>query len=177
MKSRLGTRLLTFTLLIWSAALAKERSGSCWPGDKVPGAASLHGKYVNLLHVITVLEDKVEHGAFCDWGYWSGTEYGDGTNLKPGFWVYVFPKWYVWEKLGAEDKADKKASVNGKYRVLLHILNVPGDVSEYGDFHDHGFSEEYSYEGYENLTPGYWVYLEPNWYVWGEVKETCGGGT
>jgi hypothetical protein len=137
--------------------------------------ASVDGKYQNLLHSIEVPEDMDEYGKFCDWGYWFANTYAGHTNLKPGFWVYVYPKWYVWEKISAEDNLDPEASAHGKYSVLLHVLNVPDDASDYGNFYEWGFYEGYSYAGYENLTPGYWVYLKPNWYVWADMKEFTGG--
>lgn len=137
--------------------------------------ASVNGKYMNLLHVIEAPEDKAEYGTFCDWGYWYGDEYAQETNLTPGFWVYVYPDWYVWEKLSVEETADAGASAQGKYSMLMHVLFVPEDAHTYGAFYDWGFSEEYSYAGYDNLTPGYWVYAEPNWYVWADVTNT--GGT
>lgn len=168
-------QLLIFILLAGLASGA-GRTGQCLADKKVP-QASLNGKYINLLHVIPVPEDKDEWGEFCEWGYWTGTEYGNFTDLKPGFWVYVYPKWYVWEKLAAEEKVGSNANVQGKYRVLLHVLEVPEDADEFGAFRDWGFAETYSYEGYENLTPGYWVYVKPNWYVWADIKETCSSGT
>ena len=83
--------------------------------------------------------------------------------------------WFVWGKLTAEDNVCPESSSYGKYHTLLHILKVPEDVNIYGSFYDWGFSEEYSYAGYENLTPGYWVYQEPNWYVWADVENNTGG--
>jgi hypothetical protein len=59
--------------------------------------------------------------------------------------------------------------------MLMHVLHVPEDANTYGQYYDWGFSEEYSYAGYDNLVPGYWVYLEPNWYVWGDVTHSTGG--
>lgn len=139
--------------------------------------ASVNGKYMYLLHIIEAPEDKLEYGSFCDWGYWYGDEYAHHTNLTPGFWVYVYPNWYIWEKLAVEDKLDPAASGHGKYFRLMHVLHVPEDVRTYGAVYDWGFSEEYSYAGYENLTPGYWVYMKPNWYVWADVINIGEGGT
>lgn len=137
--------------------------------------ASVQGKYSNLLHVLRAPEDKTEYGIFCDWGYWYGDEYEHHANLTPGFWVYVYPNWYIWEKLSVEETIVPGASAYGKYTLLMHVLHVSEDVKIYSAFYDWGFSEEYSYAGYDNLTPGYWVYLEPNWYVWGDLTHNQGG--
>ena len=39
-----------------------------------------------------------------------------------------------------------------------------------------------SYLGHENLPQGYWVYVAPNWYIWGDVnpgsrQEGCSPGS
>lgn len=137
--------------------------------------ASVKGNYVNLLHVIEVPEDKAIYDALCNWGYSICDAYADNTDLKPGFWVYVYPNWFVWERLAIEDQLDPETSVRGKYTTLLHVLEVPEDINAYGSFYDWGFSEEYAYAGYENITPGYWVYQKPNWYVWADMKNNIGG--
>jgi hypothetical protein len=60
------------------------------------------GKYSDLLHKIPCPEDKSDHGNFEDWSNggkkWEKTEYQDYTDLKPGYWVWVYPHWYVWAK-------------------------------------------------------------------------------
>lgn len=69
------------------------------------------------------------------------------------------------------DKALKQASVNGKYAKLLRKIHVPTDEASYTKFRDYG---EYpacaEYLGHKNLPAGYWVYVAPHWYIWGEQK-------
>jgi hypothetical protein len=65
------------------------------------------------------------------------------------------------------DPADK-ASLGGKYRDLLHTIKVEQDAGDYGVLHDFGFANLPRYEGHAGLAPGYWVYLAPNWYIWGK---------
>lgn len=60
----------------------------------------------------------------------------------------------------------KKASVDGKYSNLLHIIESKDDFQTYQQFSDYGFWSGKSYAGHQNLQPGYWVYAFPNWYVW-----------
>jgi hypothetical protein len=132
--------------------------------------ASANGKYINLLHVINVPEDIDGYGTFCDWGYWYCDVYAGEQNLLPGFWVYVHPNWYIWEKRADEQGLPARANAKGKYITLLHILKVHEDVKIYGAYHDWGFSETYAYAGYEDLTPGYWVYVEPYWYIWAQTS-------
>jgi hypothetical protein len=62
------------------------------------------------------------------------------------------------------------ASVNGKYSNLLMTLSVPQDQASYGNFYDWGYYTGTSYAGYNNIPPGYWVYVYPNWYVWGNTR-------
>lgn len=137
--------------------------------------ASASGKYTNLLYVLDMPDDRGAYGDQCDWGYWTGTEWGPYKDLKPGFWVYVHPKWYVWQCRAEEVGLDPRASAQGVYSVLMHVVPAPNDIDTYGPFCDYGFSEEYEYAGCTNLTPGYWVYVAPNWYVWAQTSETTGG--
>jgi hypothetical protein len=64
----------------------------------------------------------------------------------------------------------EKASSNGRYRDLLHVLYVPADKASYNDFTDYGYSGTGSWGGYNNLTFGHWVYVYPRWYIWKELK-------
>ncbi|HEY2250321.1 MAG TPA: von Willebrand factor type A domain-containing protein [Planctomycetaceae bacterium] len=66
------------------------------------------------------------------------------------------------------EQAEAKASVNGKYKNLLRIVPAPGDAAALGSFQDYGHWEGTSYLGHDNLPPGYWVYVAPNWYIWGD---------
>lgn len=74
--------------------------------------------------------------------------------------------------LEAEDRklALRRAALNGKYRKLLRIVPAEQDFSIYGMFRDFGRYEGTSYLSQEDLPPGYWVYVYPNWYIWGEAE-------
>ena len=58
--------------------------------------AGVDGKYRRLLKKIEVRDDFRRFKGFHDYGYWDGTEYAGNTDLLPGFWVYVYPHWYIW---------------------------------------------------------------------------------
>ena len=58
------------------------------------------------------------------------------------------------------------ASVQGKYRHLLHVLHAPDDQPVYDAFKDFGFWNGTSYGAEGKLEPGHWVYLYPRWFVW-----------
>jgi hypothetical protein len=68
------------------------------------------------------------------------------------------------------DMAPKKASVDGKYRKLLKRIKVEVDKQGYTEYRDYGLWTGNAYAGYNNLPQGYWVYVYPYWYIWGEVK-------
>ena len=68
------------------------------------------------------------------------------------------------------EQAEAKASVNGKYRNLLRIVAAPGDAATYGTFHEFGRWQGTSYLGQNNLPLGHWVYVAPNWYIWGDAN-------
>ena len=59
-----------------------------------------------------------------------------------------------------------KGRFDNHYRMLLHQLHCPDDREQYGDFRSWGFWSGSSYANHQGLTPGYWVYAYPYWYVW-----------
>ncbi|GIW78203.1 MAG: hypothetical protein KatS3mg105_0010 [Gemmatales bacterium] len=67
-------------------------------------------------------------------------------------------------------EALRKASVGGKYKMLLSQLRVPEDAKRYADFHDLGAQEIAEYAGHTNLPGGYWVYVYPYWYIWRDLS-------
>jgi hypothetical protein len=67
--------------------------------------------------------------------------------------------------------APGKARVNGKYAKLLRRLNVPQDRQTYTDFNDYGPYPATDYAGYTAIPEGFWVYVFPHWYIWGEMKQ------
>lgn len=67
------------------------------PTAKEQEVASMGGKYSGLLHVLLVPEDQASYGEVNDYGYSASTSYREYAALKPGYWVYVAPRWYVFE--------------------------------------------------------------------------------
>jgi len=133
--------------------------------------ASVNGRYQNLLMTLYVPDDYSSYGAFYEWGEWSGSSYAGYDNLPKGYWVYVYPNWYIWGSISSGGGTDADtASVNGKYYNLLTTLYVPDDYSSYGAFYEWGYWSGSSYGGYNNLPSGYWVYVSPNWYIWGNQR-------
>jgi Ca-activated chloride channel family protein len=66
------------------------------------------------------------------------------------------------------EQAEAKASVGGKYVNLLRIVDSPEDAGSYGEFHDYGHWDGTTYAGLTDLPKGYWVYVAPRWYIWGD---------
>lgn len=60
------------------------------------------------------------------------------------------------------------ASVNGKYSDLIQVVNCPEDRANYGEFIDWGYWSGTSWCG-QVTQPGYWVWVNPNWYIWQNV--------
>jgi hypothetical protein len=65
------------------------------------------------------------------------------------------------------EKSLQKARAD-KYAMLLHQIKVEKDGEEYGEFKDLGYRNRAEYAGHKNLSAGWWVYVQPYWYVWGE---------
>jgi Ca-activated chloride channel family protein len=74
-------------------------------------------------------------------------------------------------ELAAKD-ARIKATVDGKYRRLLKKIEVRSDVAKYGEFRDFGHWDGTDYSSHRDLPAGYWVWVYPNWYIWGDAAET-----
>ncbi len=70
------------------------------------------------------------------------------------------------------EAALKAARVHGKYEMLLRQIRVPGDVDNYSEFNDYGHYQGTSYANYNDLPPGYWVYVAPYWYIWRDLSAT-----
>lgn len=60
--------------------------------------ASSYGRYRGLLRKIEVPQDQPSYGVFNDYGAWSGAAWAGYTELSAGYWVYVAPNWYIWER-------------------------------------------------------------------------------
>jgi hypothetical protein len=61
-----------------------------------------------------------------------------------------------------------------KYSKLLRKIEVQEDQSTYGEFYDYGYWSGTSWRGHRDLPPGYWVYVAPHWYIFGEARSTSG---
>ncbi len=69
-----------------------------------------------------------------------------------------------------DEVARQKATVRGKYKRLLKTIPVPGDAQVYGPFSDYGLWTSTAYAGHDKLPEGHWVYVYPNWYIWGDAR-------
>jgi hypothetical protein len=127
-------------------------------------ATSANGKYSELIQEFACPTDSAKYGSFRDYGYWGGGAWC-GQQGKAGYWVWVSPKWYVWASKAAADAS----SANGKYSELLQTINCPKDAAQYGSFTDYGYWGGGDWCGQQGKS-GYWVWVAPNWYVWGKAK-------
>jgi hypothetical protein len=153
------TKLLKIVLFLAVASL------SFLPNAYAADATSANGKYSGLLQQLNCPADSAKYGAFQDYGYWGGGAWC-GQQGKAGYWVWVSPNWYVWSNKG--EVADA-TSANGKYANLLQTLNCPQDSAKYGSFTDYGYWSGGAWCGQQGKA-GYWVWVAPNWYVWGKAK-------
>jgi hypothetical protein len=59
--------------------------------------AACDGKYRHLLYVLYMPSDRSFYSHYLDFGYWNGGLYAGRSDLQPGHWVYIHPRWYVWK--------------------------------------------------------------------------------
>ncbi|MEM9534173.1 MAG: hypothetical protein AAGA40_00730 [Cyanobacteria bacterium P01_E01_bin.45] len=62
----------------------------------LPELASANGSYYRLEQILTCTADRDTYGDYNDYGYWSGGSWCGQTGVE-GYWVYVYPNWYVWQ--------------------------------------------------------------------------------
>jgi len=63
----------------------------------------------------------------------------------------------------------EKASCHGKYRMLLRQFKTVHDVDAPNGFRELGLLKLASYAGQTGLPMGYWVYVEPYWFIWRDL--------
>jgi hypothetical protein len=59
------------------------------------------------------------------------------------------------------------ASKSGKYSDLRAIFRSSRDEQSYGRSYEYGRWDGREYHGQKGLPTGFWVYLAPDWYIWG----------
>lgn len=183
-RNAIGLQLLLLAVLLFaSPALAEEQaapevSGNWRPEIQDCTAAAVKGldpsrggKYKRLLHTLAMPTDCGKFGPVLDWGYWPGTRYGRYKGLKPGFWVYVYPHWYIYAEDSSEPacptrgEAWNEAALDGKYARPLRKIAAPHDRLDYGCSYDYGYHPATEYLDQTGIPAGYWVYQYPYWYV------------
>lgn len=59
-------------------------------------STSAYGKYSSIIQILNCPADKATYGNYTDYGYWGGGAWCGQTG-SAGYWVWVFPNWYVWK--------------------------------------------------------------------------------
>lgn len=73
--------------------------------------ASVDGKYRELLRSFSMPSEYETYGSFKEWGKWDGEQWGGQTDLPPGYWVYVYPKWYIWGETSVDPRRARLAEL------------------------------------------------------------------
>jgi len=106
----------------------------------------------------------------------------EGGSFARGFTVFpdelfTAPPGAVPEPAAVEaDPARIRAPIRSrgsgrKYSKLLKKIEAPGDEAMYGEYNDWGYWSGTSYRMHTNLPRGYWVYVTPCWYIFGECAD------
>ena len=92
-----------------------------------------------------------------------------GTAPEPG--VAVVRRSPPISEMPAVERVEPPPN-GAKYRKLMRKIEVEEDQSTYGEFYDYGYWSGTSWRGHGELPPGYWVYVAPHWYIYGEAQDT-----
>ncbi|HZN41233.1 MAG TPA: toxin-antitoxin system YwqK family antitoxin [Planctomycetota bacterium] len=92
-------------------------------------------------------------------------QWHDGARVGP---VKMFD---VAANPAAEQERERRAAMDGRYSGLLRRIAAPDDRQSYSDFRDYGYYQAIAeYQGEKDVPAGYWVYVYPYWYIWGERR-------
>lgn len=65
-----------------------------------------------------------------------------------------------------------QASVHGKYSNLIQTMTCSKDRRTYGEYREYGYWGGGAWCG-QSGKAGYWVWVAPKWYVWGNVGSSA----
>ena len=65
-------------------------------GSEGQELASVDGRYQDLLRKIEVPYDYLDYGPLQQDGFQATKVYGQYEDLPDGYWVYLYPYWYIW---------------------------------------------------------------------------------
>jgi len=66
--------------------------------EHVPPRAHADGKYSKLLRRLKIPADRQSYSEFRDYGLYQACDWAGYTNIPAGYWVYVYPYWYIWRE-------------------------------------------------------------------------------
>jgi hypothetical protein len=96
------SRALALLALLLGVAHAGPQPVALTP-DAALEKARVSGKYKMLLRQVRAPDDHERYGAFTDYGpYPALQEYRGEKDLPAGYWVYVYPTWYIWRDLATK---------------------------------------------------------------------------
>src|SRR5262249_35205340 len=60
--------------------------------------------------MIRVPDDFPSYSAFSDYGFSQTPSWGGFSGLPPGYWVYVYPHWFIWKESSGEQTPPPRRS-------------------------------------------------------------------
>lgn len=134
-------------------------------------------KYRSLRYTIFAPEEKISHGEFLEFGYRKRNEYLGHTKIPEGYWVWVYPHWFIFEEDLSKEETDsmeiaeafseellEKASAGGRFTELIDAFLLPGLGEKYGEYEIMGKGEEEEI-GDDLIPAGHRIWCAPYLYV------------
>ena len=107
---------------VWLSMLLQARGQDVRPlAPILERKARVGDRYGNLLRRFKVADDVKDYSLFAEIGYFDAYPiYKGHKDIPPGFWVYAYPYWYVWERSNRSGKDElwRELPAEAKYLVL-----------------------------------------------------------
>ncbi|MCH1509924.1 MAG: hypothetical protein L7T84_12010, partial [Akkermansiaceae bacterium] len=65
--------------------------------EKAAKKATMKGKYSQLLKKFPARMDYLQYGFEKDYGLYPQTDYMGQKDLPAGYWIYIYPNWYIFK--------------------------------------------------------------------------------
>jgi hypothetical protein len=115
------------TWFIWEHKGAPAGTPVAQAAPPYPPQATAGGKYSGLIKTVEVPGDREQYGAFNDYGIWGPGDWA-GKPQPRGYWVYVYPSWYIWANSSGATAGQVATAAGGQRSVTINGQSVAFEI-------------------------------------------------